>query len=80
MLALSGVASAILATQGTGFASLGLPAEIALLLALAIDALAGVINGLAVTQLRVAPIIAHARQHDVHPGHSVYMDKWHPDI
>jgi ribose transport system permease protein len=58
VLALSGVASAILATQGTGFASLGLPAEIALLLALAIGALAGVINGLAVTQLRVAPIIA----------------------
>jgi len=58
VLALSGVSSAILATEGTAFASLGLPAGTALLIALVLGALAGLINGLTVTQLRVAPIIA----------------------
>jgi len=57
VLALSGLTAAILATQGLLFGSVGLPPELALLAALSLGVAAGVINGLAVTQLRIAPII-----------------------
>jgi ribose transport system permease protein len=58
VLALSGLAAAILATQGMLFGNIGLPPELSLLAALALGGLAGAINGVAVTTLRVAPIIA----------------------
>jgi ribose transport system permease protein len=57
VLALSGLAAAILATQGVLFGSLGLPPELAMIAALCLGTSAGVVNGLAVTQLRIAPII-----------------------
>ena len=58
VLALSGLTAAILATQGPIFASWGLPPELAIAAALLLGTAAGLVNGLAVTQLRVAPIIA----------------------
>jgi ribose transport system permease protein len=57
VLALAGLAAAVFATQGMLFGSVGLPPELALLAALGLGTLAGAINGLAVTQLRIAPII-----------------------
>lgn len=58
VLALSGLAAAILASQGVLFGSFGLPPELALASALAFGVLAGTVNGLAITRLSVAPIIA----------------------
>lgn len=58
VLALSGLTAAILATHDGLLGSLGLPPGVALMVALLVGVLAGTVNGLAVTRLRVAPIIA----------------------
>lgn len=58
VLAIAGLAAAIMATQGVLFGNVGMPPEFAMALALLLGASLGAINGLAVTQLRVAPIIA----------------------
>lgn len=58
VLALSGLAAAILSTRGSDFASIDLPAWAAIVTALGVGAVCGTVNGLAVTRLRVAPIIA----------------------
>lgn len=58
VLALAGMTAAILVLQGTMFGALGLAPELAIVIALGIGVAAGVINGLAVTYMRVAAIIA----------------------
>lgn len=58
VLALSGLAAAILATSGPVMLALGLPPELGLAAALLLGALAGGLNGIAITRLHVAPIIA----------------------
>jgi len=58
VLAISGLAAAVLATHGTLFGNIGLDPGLAMIVAILLGAALGAINGLAVTQLRVAPIIA----------------------
>jgi ribose transport system permease protein len=58
VLALSGLAAAILATSGPVMLALGLPPELGLVAALLLGGLAGGLNGIAITRLHVAPIIA----------------------